>query len=36
MQSEYSYDPWGRQRDPVTLAPCAPGEEPELMSASST
>ena len=32
MQSEYSYDPWGRQRDPVTLAPCAPGEEPELMS----
>ena len=29
--AEYSYDPWGRQRDPVTLAPCAPGEEPELM-----
>ena len=31
MQAEYSYDPWGRQRDPVTLAPCAPGKEPELM-----
>ena len=29
--AEYSYDPWGRQRDPVTLAPGAPGEEPELM-----
>ena len=29
--AEYSYDPWGRQRDPVTLAPCAPGKEPELM-----
>ena len=30
-KAEYSYAPWGRQRDPVTLAPCAPGEEPELM-----
>ena len=29
--AEYSYDPWGRQRDPVTLAPYATDEEPELM-----
>ena len=25
-----SYDPWGVRRDPVTLTPYAPGEQPEL------
>ncbi len=26
-----SYDPWGTLRDPVTLVPFAPGDEPELL-----
>lgn len=28
--AEYSYDPWGRLRDPETLEIYSPGEEPEL------
>jgi len=27
---EYSYDPWGRQRDPATLDIYEPGDEPDL------
>lgn len=26
-----SYDPWGTLRDPVTLVPFAPSDEPELL-----
>ena len=26
-----SYDPWGTLRDPVTLVPFAPGDEPDLL-----
>lgn len=26
-----SYDPWGTLRDPVTLVPFAPGDEPRLL-----
>ena len=29
--AEYSYDPWGRMRDPETLEIYAPGNEPSLM-----
>ena len=31
LVAEYSYDPWGRLRDPETLVPYKPGEEPALM-----
>ena len=30
LVSEYSYDPWGRLRDPDTHAVYSPGQEPEL------
>ena len=30
LVEEYSYDPWGRLRDPETLEIYTPGEEPEL------
>lgn len=30
LVAEYSYDPWGRLRNPSTLAIYAPGSEPEL------
>ncbi len=30
LVAEYSYDPWGRQRNPQTQAVYAPGLEPEL------
>ena len=31
LVAEYSYDPWGRLRNPETLVPYKPGEEPDLM-----
>ncbi len=31
LQAEYSYDAWGRMRNPVTLAVYAPGTEPGLL-----
>ena len=30
LVAEYSYDPWGRQRDPATLDIYEPGDEPDL------
>ena len=30
LVAEYSYDPWGRQRDPATLSIYDPGDEPDL------
>ncbi|MCR5363869.1 MAG: hypothetical protein K6E44_04795 [Bacteroidales bacterium] len=31
LVAEYSYDPWGRMRNPQTLSPFAPGQEPSLL-----
>ncbi len=31
LVAEYSYDPWGRLRNPQTLSPFAPGQEPSLL-----
>ena len=31
LQAEYSYDAWGRMRNPATLAVYAPGTEPALL-----